>query len=115
MRSRFNLPDAQVVFAPSMDEIDPADYADTQILVGDVNRRLAENMPNMKFVQLFSAGANGYAWLPQHIVLANAYGAYGGFRAGINYPYVIDTAIRNLTLVLNGEPPIHEVDRELGY
>ena len=39
----------------------------------------------------------------------------GGFRAGINYPRVIDTAIRNLTLVLNGEPPIHIVDRTLGY
>ena len=39
----------------------------------------------------------------------------GGYRAGINYSRVIDTAIRNLTLVLNGEPPIHAVDRKLGY
>jgi phosphoglycerate dehydrogenase-like enzyme len=39
----------------------------------------------------------------------------GGYRAGLNYSRVIDTAIRNLTLVLNGEPPIHTVDRRLGY
>ena len=39
----------------------------------------------------------------------------GGYQAGMNYSRVIDTAIRNLTLVLNGEPPIHEVDRKLGY
>ena len=39
----------------------------------------------------------------------------GGYQAGMNYSRVIDTAIRNLTLVLNGRPPIHEVDRKLGY
>ena len=33
----------------------------------------------------------------------------------MNYTRVIDTAIRNLALVLNGRPPIHEVDRKLGY
>ena len=39
----------------------------------------------------------------------------GGFRAGVNYERVIDTAIQNLTLVAQGEPPIHAVNRELGY
>ena len=39
----------------------------------------------------------------------------GGFRAGVNYERVIDTVIRNLTLVLQGKPPVHVVDRELGY
>ena len=72
-----NLPEAQVVFVKTLDDISPEDYADTEILAGGVNRLLAEKMPNLKFVQLFSAGANGYAWLPEHIVLANAYGAYG--------------------------------------
>ncbi len=72
-----NLPGAQVVFAPGLEDIRPEDYADTQILVGGVTPNLAENMPELKFVQLFSAGANGYAWLPEKVVLANAYGAYG--------------------------------------
>ena len=39
----------------------------------------------------------------------------GGYQAGMNYTRVIDTAIRKRTLVLNGRPPIHEVDRKLGY
>ena len=72
-----NLPGAEVLFVPSLDDIDPADLTDTQIIAGGINRQLAEKMPNLKFVQLFSAGANGYSWLPEHVVLANAYGAYG--------------------------------------
>ena len=71
------LPGAQIVFVPTLDDVSPADWADTQILVGGVNKTLAENMPNLRFVQLFSAGANGFSWLPERIVLANAYGAYG--------------------------------------
>jgi phosphoglycerate dehydrogenase-like enzyme len=39
----------------------------------------------------------------------------GGYRAGVNYESVTNTVIKNLTLVLNGEPPIHIVNRELGY
>ena len=39
----------------------------------------------------------------------------GGYRAGVNYDRVIDAVIRNLTLVLQGQPPVHTVDRELGY
>ena len=72
-----NLPDAQVVFVPTLDDVSPADCADTQILAGGVTREIVEKMPELKFVQLFSAGANRFLWLPEHIVLANAYGAYG--------------------------------------
>ena len=39
----------------------------------------------------------------------------GGFRAGVNYERVIDTAIANLQRVLREEPPVHTVDRHLGY
>ena len=39
----------------------------------------------------------------------------GGYRAGVNYDKVIDAVIRNLELVLQGQPPVHIVDRELGY
>ena len=72
-----DLPDTCVLFAPRLKDISPEDCGDTQILVGGVSRTLVENMPKLKFVQLFSAGADRYSWLPERIVLANAYGAYG--------------------------------------
>ena len=71
------LPGAEVRFAPSLSDIDPIDLADAEMLAGSVNRELAEKMPKLRFVQLFSAGANGYSWLPGRVILANAYGAYG--------------------------------------
>jgi len=39
----------------------------------------------------------------------------GGFRAGVNYERVLDVVLENLERVLKGEPPIHAVDRQLGY
>ena len=39
----------------------------------------------------------------------------GGYRAGLNQERVFGVVLKNLTLVLHGEPPIHTVDRELGY
>jgi len=39
----------------------------------------------------------------------------GGFRAGVNYGRVLDVVLGNLERVLKGEPPIHAVDRKLGY
>ena len=72
-----DLPDTCVLFAQRLKDISPEDCEDTQILVGGVSRTLVENMPKLKFVQLFSAGADRYSWLPERIVLANAYGAYG--------------------------------------
>ena len=39
----------------------------------------------------------------------------GGYRAGINYGRVVDTVVRNISLVLEGKEPIHIIDRELGY
>lgn len=72
-----DLPGTEVVFVPTLNDIDPADLADTQMVAGGINREIADKMPNLRFVQLFSAGANGYSWLPERVVLANAYGAYG--------------------------------------
>ena len=46
-------------------------------------------------------------WITPHIS--------GGYRAGVNYDRVTDAVIRNLTLVLQGQPPVHIVDRKLGY
>ena len=34
---------------------------------------------------------------------------------GVNYSRVVDVSVRNLGLVLEGKPPIHIVDRALGY
>ena len=71
------LPDCQVVFVERLEEIRPEDCADAQMLVGGASPEIVKKMPNLRFVQLFSAGANGFRWLPEQVVLANAYGAYG--------------------------------------
>ena len=71
------LPGTCAVFVPHLRDISPEDCADAQILVGGVSRTLVGKMPDLKFVQLFSAGADRFSWLPERIVLANAYGAYG--------------------------------------
>ena len=53
------------------------------VLIGCVDTKLLENLPKLKFVQLDSAGSDGYAKLPmfhepQNCKLSNATGAYGG-------------------------------------
>ena len=74
---RFKKLNADVVFVPSLADADPKDLAEAGIVAGGVNPQLLEQMPKLRFVQLFSAGANSYGWLPEQIILANAYGAYG--------------------------------------
>ena len=71
------IPDSQVIFAERLEDVSPEDCKDAEILAGGVNREIVERMPKLRFVQLFSAGANGFAWLPEQVILANAYGAYG--------------------------------------
>ena len=39
----------------------------------------------------------------------------GGYRAGVNYERVNEIVLKNLTLVLEGNSPVHIVDRKLGY
>ena len=65
------------VFADSNEDIKPEDLNDAEIFIGSVTPDLVGKMPQLRFVQLYSAGANGYGWLPDGIELANAYGAYG--------------------------------------
>ena len=78
VRERFlSLPDAQVVFVRNNSEVKEEDCQDVEIFVGFINRELVERMPKLRYVQIYSAGANNYGWLPEHIKLANAYGAYG--------------------------------------
>ena len=45
-------------------------------IVGHCTKEMVEQLPNLDYVQLNSAGANTFSWLPKNITLANAYGAY---------------------------------------
>lgn len=76
-RQRFlSLPDTKIVFTDSYRDVKEEDL-DAEIFVGHLNKELAEKMTKLTYVQLYSAGANKYDWLPERIRLANAYGAYG--------------------------------------
>ena len=60
------------------EELEQAD-----VLIGNVEAELLHDLPKLKFVQLDSAGSDGYAKLelfrePQNVLLSNATGAYGG-------------------------------------
>ena len=78
MKQRFlALSDADMAFAESAEEIREEDLADVEMYIGFPAKDLVEKMPKLRFVQLYSAGANNYTWLPEGITLANAYGAYG--------------------------------------
>ncbi len=63
-------------FYDSNDDVLPSD-CDAQIVVGHPSRELVSKLPNLEFVQLTSAGANTLGWLPENVLLLNAYGAYG--------------------------------------
>ncbi len=71
------LPHCSLVIAADPKDVRPEDLRDTEIFVGLPSPELVRQMPRLRFVQLYSAGANGYSWLPREITLANAYGAYG--------------------------------------
>ncbi len=71
------LPYSRIVFAERLEDAAPEDLAAASIVTGWPRPEMLEKMPNLRFVQLYSAGANGFAWLPEPIMLANAYGAYG--------------------------------------
>ncbi len=73
-----DLPDSNVIFCEKAIDISPEELADVQVFVGDIRPCLSDLMPKLRFVQLFSAGANGFDLLPENVMLANAYGAYGG-------------------------------------
>ncbi len=77
-RQKFlRLPDCETVFAADAGDIRPEDLQETELFAGKITPELYSRMPRLRFVQLFSAGANGYEWLPESVTLANAYGAYG--------------------------------------
>ena len=71
------LPNCNLTIAEDSKRISPEDLRETEIFVGFPTPELVRQMPRLRFIQLYSAGADNYAWLPKEIVLANAYGAYG--------------------------------------
>lgn len=53
---------------------------DANMIIGNIPTKILKDIPNLEFVQLNSAGTNGYADnpdFPKHVLLANASGAYG--------------------------------------
>ncbi|MBQ7991805.1 MAG: D-2-hydroxyacid dehydrogenase [Solobacterium sp.] len=67
----------EVIVSEKPEELGDEILSEAEIFAGPLTPALLQRMPNLRFVQLYSAGANGYGFLPENIVLANAYGAYG--------------------------------------
>ena len=72
-----SLRGCRFVFAENPGDIAENDLAEAEIFAGFITPNLCTKMPALRFVQLYSAGANGFSWLPERVTLANAYGAYG--------------------------------------
>lgn len=70
------LPDIKILYQ-SFQETTPEQRQEINGLIGFPNPDMVAALPKLDWVQLTSAGANNFGWLPEHIVLANAYGAYG--------------------------------------
>ncbi len=71
------LPDCRLILAEDVRALRQEDLQDAEIFVGFPSPELVMQMPKLRFVQLYSAGANNFSWLPREITLANAYGAFG--------------------------------------
>lgn len=67
----------EVIIAGKPEELADEILAEAEIFAGPLTPALYEKMPSLRFAQLYSAGAGSYGWLPDHVILANAYGAYG--------------------------------------
>ena len=72
----YDFPGARMLFDDPKD-LDAETLASVDAIFGNPSRDLVEKCANLRWIQLNSAGANKYSWLPEHIVLTNASGAYG--------------------------------------
>ena len=75
--------DACVYRWSTQDSVTREELEWADVLIGCVDTPLLHDLPKLKFVQLDSAGSDGYAKLkmfhePQNCLLSNATGAYGG-------------------------------------
>lgn len=115
-RQKFqSLDDAEIIFCQSPDEIAPEDLVKAEMFAGPLTKQICAKMPKLRFVQLFSAGASNYAWLPEHVILANAYGAYGD-SIGEHMLTTTLMAMKRMPEYLNmqkehGWQLLHDIDR----
>lgn len=73
----FNALEGYQFLYKSFDETTEEERNQIDTVIGFPKKDTLEQLPNLKWVQLLSAGANQYTWLPEHILLTNAYGGYG--------------------------------------
>ncbi len=71
------LPEFEYTFCSSIKDVTDEMLADAEVIIGNVTPEMTAKAPELRWVQLFSAGANNYGWLPEHITLSNAFGGYG--------------------------------------
>lgn len=65
------------IFTKDVSTLNDDERNSIELFLGGPKKEELEQLPNVKIVQLFSAGANKYTWIDDSIILANAYGAYG--------------------------------------
>ena len=70
------LKDYDFTFVKTKADLTDEILKDCEVFVGSVNPDIVSRAPKLKWIQLFSAGANGYQWLDEDIMVTNAYGAY---------------------------------------
>ncbi len=71
------IPGCEISFSEKGTDLPDEVLREAEYIAGGISRELLLKMPRLRYVQLFSAGANGFSWLPEEIRLMNAYGAYG--------------------------------------
>lgn len=73
----FNLPEYyNFRYYRNLKEIPDEALAECEIFIGILTEEYFRKMPKLEWLQLLSAGANSASWLPGHVLLSNAYGAY---------------------------------------
>lgn len=65
------------LYTNDVQSLSESDRQEIEIVFGEITKEIAAQLPNLKWVQLFSAGANTFTWLPEEVTLTNAYGSYG--------------------------------------
>lgn len=71
-----SIPDAEITFIDRT-SVTAEDLKDAEVILGNLPLKLVEQCPNLKWLQLDSAGANTYSSLNENVILTNASGAYG--------------------------------------
>lgn len=71
-----SIPNAEITFIDRT-SVTAEDIRDAEVILGNLPLKLVEQCPNLKWLQLDSAGANTYSSLNENVILTNASGAYG--------------------------------------